>query len=417
MKRMISLVLLAAMALNLGACTWMKKPEETISCVDILEDIPAGTVHVLEIDPEPTILPDFAVRLLQASMQEGKNTLISPLSVIYALAMTANGAKGETLRQMEQVLGACSDQLNGYLKAHSLSLENAEGKLKLANSIWFTDHERFTVEQPFLQTVKDYYDASVYRVPFDDITCRDINNWVKEKTDGMIPEILDEIPEGAVMYLVNALAFEAKWAATYDESQVRPGEFTTENGTVRQVEMMHSEEGLYVETGDGFGVLKFYEGCDYGFVALLPNEGTVEELVASLDGAQLAEALRNPTQTTVLTAIPKFETDYSAEMSEVLKSMGMTNAFDSQLADLSGLGNSVAGNLFINRVLHKTFISVGEQGTKAGAATVVEVNDECAVVYPKETKTVFLDRPFVYMIIDTQTCAPIFIGTMMDTEQ
>lgn len=415
MKRTISIILLAVMALNLGACTWNAKPAETISCEDLLCDLPEGTVGTMEdLTPGTTGLPGFAVRLLQAGMEEGKNALLSPLSVMYALAMTANGAKGETLRQMESVLGMSASQLNVYLYNYAKTLEDADGKLKLANSIWFTDHERFAVEQPFLQTVKDHYDASVYRVPFDDITCRDINNWVKEKTDGLIPEILDEIPEEAVMYLVNALAFEAKWQETYERGDVRDAVFTLEDGTTREIKLMDSAESLYLETGNATGFIKKYEGGVYAFAALLPNDCTVAELVASLDGTQLQQLLENPQQTTVLAAIPKFETAYSTEMSEVLKAMGMPDAFDHSKADLTGLGYSTDGNLFINRVLHKTFISVGEQGTKAGAATVVEVTDECAAVHDEVTKTVFLDRPFVYMLIDTDTCTPIFIGTMMD---
>ena len=415
MKRIISLLLLAVMTLNLVACTGGTEPE-TVTCIDLLEDVPADTLgsNVLFDPTDASGVSDFAVRLLQHSAKAGENTLLSPLSVLYALAMTGNGAKEETLRQMEAVLGQPIPVLNAYLEGYSAQLAQMQGALKQANSIWFTDHESFTVEQSFLQTVKNHYDASVYRVPFDDVTCRDINNWVKQKTDGMIPEILDRIPEDAVMYLVNALAFQAKWAEPYDRLQVQPGEFTTEDGTKRPVDMLHSEESHYLELENAIGVMKLYEGGDYAFAALLPNDCTVAELVESLDGAQLERALRDSIQTTVLTAIPKFETGYSTEMSEVLKTMGMPDAFDSNKADFSGLGISDIGDLYISRVLHKTFLSLGEQGTEAGAATVVEIRAEGAIAYPKETKTVFLDRPFVYMIIDTKTCTPIFLGTMMD---
>lgn len=383
-----------------------------------MENITPSTVGgVADLTPDTSGVPGFALRLFQASMEEGKNTLVSPLSVLYALAMTANGAKGETLEQMEAVLGMPVSQLNEYLYSYLQALGEAEGTLKLANSIWFTDDERFTVEQGFLQTVADYYGADVYRAAFDDATCRDINSWVNQKTDGMIPYILDQIPPEAVMYLVNALAFEAQWQEIYERRQVRDAVFTLEDGTTRDIKLMDSTESLYLETENAIGFIKKYKGGDYAFVALLPNEGTVAELVASLDGAQLTQLLENPRRTTVLAAIPKFETEYSAEMSEVLKAMGMPNAFRADLADLSGLGSSTEGNLFINRVLHKTFISVGEQGTKAGAATAVEVTNECTAVYDKETKTVFLDRPFVYMLIDTQTNTPFFIGTMMDPQQ
>ena len=416
MKRIIAFVILFALVLPLLGCG-AKEQTPTIAGKDLLEGIaPDNILHNVEFDPTPGYsgMPGFGVRLLQASLQPGENTLISPLSLFYALAMTGNGARGETLQQMETVLGMPVASLNPYLEGYSAQITQNQGSLKLANSIWFTDDKRFAVEKPFLQTVADYYDAGIYQVPFDEVTCRDINAWVKEKTDGMIPQILDQIPDDAVMYLVNALAFEAKWAETYDQSQVMDGEFTTEDGQKQAVQMLHSEESFYLDMGSAIGVMKMYEGSDYAFVALLPNDCTVEELVNSLDGTQLVQLLENPTKTTVLTAIPKFETAYGTEMSDILENMGMTHAFDGNLADFSGLGSSAAGNIFIGRVLHNTFLSLGEQGTKAGAATVVEMRDECAVVYPEDTKTVFLDRPFVYMIVDTSSWTPLFLGTMMD---
>lgn len=414
MKRWISVLVLFAMVLPLTACA-QREENAVPSADDLIAGITPGKVAEIDLQELTPGLPAFGVQLMQASLKEGENTLVSPLSVMYALAMTANGAKGETLSQMEAVLGMPVEQLNAYLHSYSKSLAEGAGTLRPANSIWITDDERFTVEQSFLQTVADYYDAGIYRVPFDDVTCRDINSWVKQKTDGMIPDILDHIPDDAVMYLINALAFDAKWQKTYEKSEVSSGTFHQEDGTARPVEMMHSEERFYLETANATGFIKKYEGGDYAFVALLPKDCTVSELVASLDGGELVQLLQNPEQTVVLAAIPKFETEYSVEMSEVLKSMGMVNAFRSDLADLSGLGHSAGGNLFIGRVLHKTFISVGEQGTKAGAATAVEVNDECSTVY-LDAKTVTLDRPFVYMLIDTATCSPIFMGTLMDPQ-
>jgi serpin B len=296
------------------------------------------------------------------------------------------------------------------------SLPNTEKyKLHLANSIWFTDDERFTVNEDFLQINADYYGAGAYKAPFDDSTLEDINNWVKKETDGMIPKVLDEIPPEAVMYLVNALAFEAEWAEIYNEYAVSDGTFTKEDGTKQSVEFMYSDESTYLEDDKAIGFKKYYKDRKYAFVALLPNEGvSVDEYIASLDGAKLNTLLSNAKNTSVSAKMPKFETEYDVEMSKVLQSMGMINAFDGNKADFSGLGTSSAGNLRINRVIHKTFISVAEKGTKAGASTVVEVTDESA---PMEVKRVFLDRPFVYMLVDCENNLPFFIGTMMDIEK
>ena len=411
MKKWIALLLVLAMTLGMTACS-------QVSANDLMKDVPAKAVDVLpDMDAGAGAAADFGVRLFKASMEEGKNTLISPLSVFYALAMTANGADGETLAQMEQVLGMDVDNLNSYMLAYlDLLPETKDYKMSLANSIWFKDDPNFTVEQSFLQTNADYYGAGAYKAAFDEGTRNDINNWVKEHTDGMIPEILDEIPDEAIMYLVNALAFEAKWADVYEEHQIREGRFTMEDGTRQDVDMMHSEEYTYLEDDLATGFIKYYKDRRYAFVAMLPNEGvTVSQYVDSLTGEHMRELLNNPQDVTVFASIPKFETEYDIEMSEVLQEMGMTDAFDWQVADFSKLGTyNVDGmNICINRVLHKTFISVSEQGTRAGAATAVEMVAEGAMEIV-EFKEVVLDRPFVYMLIDCETNLPFFIGTMMN---
>ena len=406
----ISLLLVCAMAVNLTGCT-MK-----VQAKDLMEGITPNNVDALDdLSSQNADVTDFAIRLFKASNENGKNTLISPLSVLCALAMTANGEEEETLAQMEEVLGMTTDELNLYLYSYMKNLPQGDKyKLSLANSIWFTEDERFTVNQDFLQTNADYYGADIYKAPFDKQTLKDINNWVKQNTDGMIPEILDQIPPEAIMYLVNALAFEAEWSEIYEKHQVKDGEFTKEDGTKQDVKFMYGSEGTYFEDEKATGFMKRYKGGKYAFVAMLPNEGvSVSEYIASLDGESLNALLANPQYATVRTSIPKFETEYKVEMSDILQSMGMTEAFDMYNADFEGLGTSTGGNIYISRVLHKTFISVGEKGTKAGAATIVEMKDGAAAE-PTEPKEVYLDRPFVYMLVDCENNIPFFIGTMMD---
>ena len=406
----ISLLLVCAMAVNLTGCTM------EVHAKDLMDGITPNQVNALDdLGSQNADVTDFAIRLFKASEESGKNTLISPLSVLCALAMTANGAEEETLAQMEEVLGMTTEELNLYLYSYMQNLPQGEKyKLSLANSIWFTEDERFTVNQDFLQTNANYYGADIYKAPFDKQTLKDINNWVKQNTDEMIPEILDQIPAEAIMYLVNALAFEAEWSEIYEKHQVKDGEFTKEDGTKQDVRFMYGSEGTYLEDEKATGFMKRYKGGKYAFVAMLPNEGvSVSEYIASLDGESLNALLANPQYATIHTSIPKFETEYKVEMSEILKSMGMTEAFDMYNADFEGLGTSTGGNIYISRVLHKTFISVGEKGTKAGAATIVEMKDGAAAE-PTEPKEVYLDRPFVYMLVDCENNIPFFIGTMMD---
>ena len=413
MKRIIAMILVMIMTLHLTACGQN-------GSIDLMQDVPAKAVEVLpDMDTGAAAAADFGVRLFQTTMEEGTNTLISPLSVLYALAMTANGADGETLAQMEQVLGMDAENLNSFMLAYMDQLPKGKAyKMSLANSIWFKDDPRFEVKESFLQTNADYYDASIYKAAFDQGTLNDINAWVKKHTDGMIPEILDKIPEDAIMYLVNALAFEAEWDEIYEKTQVWGGDFTTEDGTRQDVEMMHSQENAYLEDDLATGFIKYYKGRKYAFAALLPNEGvSVSEYVDSLTGEHLLEMLSDPEHVRTIVTLPKFETEYDIEMSAHLEAMGMPDAFDYRVADFSRMGTYTGEdvNICIDRVIHKTFISVAEKGTKAGAATVVEMVTEGAM-FVEDYREVVLDRPFVYMLIDCETNLPFFIGTMMNVE-
>ena len=400
---MTSLLLVCAIVIGLAGCS------TRIKAMDLMKNIKPNTIKSMDdLSANNVAVTDFAVRLFQASEKSGENTLISPLSVLCALSMTANGAQGETLAQMERVLGMTTGELNLYLYSYMKNLPRGNKyKMNLANSIWFTDDDSFTVNRSFLQSNADYYGAAIYQTPFNKQTCKDINNWIKRETDGMIPTMLDKVPSDAVMYLVNALAFEAEWMKIYEKNQVKEGTFTKEDGTRQDATFLNGTESLYLEDEQATGFMKKYNGGQYAFVALLPKDGiSVSEYVAALDGADLHAMLSNPQHTTVYTTLPKFETEYDVEMSGILKGMGMPNAFNSN-ADFSGISPS---GIYISRVLHKTFISVAERGTKAGAATAVEMN---CTGYPQDPKEVYLDRPFVYMLVDLENNIPFFIGTLM----
>lgn len=403
---------------TLSMMTTLSGCANTAPDANLMFGIEANTVTTdKDISGDSVIaVTDLAVRLFQQSMEDGKNMLISPLSIINALAMTANGAGGNTLSQMEEVFGLSVSELNEYFYAYTKALPAGEKyKLSIANSVWFKDDEGFTVDSDFLQANADWYGAGLYKVPFNNSTLSDINNWIDENTDGMIKDILDHIPKAAVMYLVNALAFDAEWNNIYYDYQVREGVFTKEDGMQQQAELMYSMENLYLLDTNAEGFIKYYADKKYAFAALLPDENiSVIDYVDSLTGEKLAFILANPAGMQVNTAIPKFESDNSIELNDILKEMGMTDAFDYTVSDFSGIGSSIDGNLCISRVLHKTFIAVDEKGTEAGAATVVEMICESAMIEPEEIKTVYLNRPFVYMLIDCEANLPVFIGTVMD---
>lgn len=390
------------------------------SRTDLMKGVQAREITAEPVSDDLTDLDGAVTGLGLELLRRGGegNVLVSPLSVAYALAMTANGAEGGTLAQMESVLGMPTEMLNFAFYEYLNGLpEGEKNTLHLANSVWFTDKESFTVNQEFLQTNADYYGADIYQTPLDNSAKAAINGWVKENTRGMIPEIVDKIPESAVMYLVNALAFEAEWRDIYEEDQVRRDTFITEDGEAQETELMWSEEKFYIEDENASGFLKFYDGREYAFAALLPREGvSVEEYAASLTGERLHGLLRGTENTPVTAAIPKFETEFDCELSKVLMDMGITDAFDDGVADFSGLGSSAEGNIVISRVLHKTYIAVDEKGTKAGAATAVEMTAESCMEYMEPPKEVILDRPFLYMIVDCEQWVPLFMGTLMELE-
>jgi len=358
---------------------------------------------------------DFSVWLFQKSLSDKENTIMSPLSVLCALAMVANGADGDTLSQIESVFGITIVELNEYLHVYLKSLSSDDkASLDIANSIWIKDDGSISVVKDFLQTNADYYDASIYKALFDDSTLKAINSWVSEKTNGMIKNILNEISPDAVMYLINAIAFDAEWEQIYNESNVRLGNFTSVSGQKRDVQMMYSIEDVFLKDSDATGFMKYYAGRKYAFVAMLPNEGTsVNDYISTLTGQKLVNLLNNKQQITVNTATPKFESKYSIDLNDILSDRGMSAAFDPCDANFSRLGSSPVGNnIYISKVTHKAIISVDEKGTKAGAIAAIEVSFTSAPLEPP--KTVYLDRPFVYMIIDCETNIPVFIGTVLD---
>ncbi|MBR6808128.1 MAG: hypothetical protein IKM46_07095 [Clostridia bacterium] len=356
----------------------------------------------------------FTTELFSKSHKNGENTLISPLSVYLALSMLTNGAEENTLAQLEEILGMSSDELNLFVKSYMSSLPNTTySKMKIANSVWFRDAESFKVNDSFLQTNANYFSADIYKAPFNQSTVNDINSWVKEKTDGMIDKIVNEISETTVMYLINALSFEAEWENQYLEYDVGEGEFKTANGDVQTVEFMYGSEYSYLQDSNSKGFIKYYKGRDYAFVALLPAENvSIDDYVRELDSDKINGLLNSKKNDKTYTCIPKFKVEFDAELKDILSDMGISDVFSSNEANLSALGESSLGNLFVSSVLHKTVIEVNEVGTKAGAVTSVQIEAECA-----PSSSVILDRPFVYMIIDCENNLPLFIGTLNDPVQ
>ncbi len=388
--------------------------EPTLTSANLLAEVAEVETADLDVPDELPGTVDFAVKLLQNSMKEGENTLVSPLSVLSALAMTANGAAGNTLTEMETALGAPIADYNAYLQAYAANLPHDEDcDLHLANAIWLRDDPNLTVQDDFLAAVKKNYDAGIYTAPFDGTTVADINSFVAYHTKNRIKNIVDRLPDAAMLCLVNALSFDGTWAGIYQETSIHDATFTTESGETRDVEMMYSSEGDLLKDDKATGFLKYYEGWDFAFMALLPQEGvSVADYVSGLTGEHLSEMLTDHENALIHAGIPKFKTEFSTSLVKPLKEMGMDDAFHGAKADFTAMGSHPNG-LFIGEVLHKPFRQVDEHGTKAGAATMVTMYAGSAMP-PEERYELILDRPFVYGIVDLRTNLPVFLGVQMD---
>ena len=412
---LVSVALLLALLMTSTACA---KPAEATG-EDLMDGVQGEEVTVPKdyVEEHQEALLNFSINFFrEAHKEEGGNVLLSPVSLMSALGMTGNGALENTLKEMEAVFGLSMEELQNLLYLYNTSLPKEDGMaVHMANSIWFKEGGSISVQPEFLTKNATYYDAGIYQAPFDDTTVTAINNWVKEKTKDRIEEILDEIPEDALMYLINALSFDGQWMKKYSENQVGEGVFVNAQGVEENVKMMRSEESLYVEDEEVYGFMKPYEGGEFLFMALLPKaEESLEDLLSRYTGSALKALLDNKQVATVYTAMPKFTTEFEMEASDAFKALGMKDAFESDRANLKALGTSPIGNLYIGRILHKTLMEVNEQGTKAGAVTAVEVVAESAAMDPK---TVELNRPFLYMIVDTKSHLPLFLGAMESIEE
>lgn len=421
MKKIISVLLCITLILvSFSACGENPIPTPTkVNAKNLMSDItPKSVEKVNDLADGNKAYYNFAVSLFKENQVNGDNILISPLSILCALSMTANGANNDTLKEMEKVFGLSANDMNKYLYSYINSLEQGEKfSLKLANSLWITNDETFKVNNEFLQINADYHSPQMYSVNFNsEDTVKDMNNWVKKNTDGMIPSIIDEpLPDYTLMCLMNALAFEAEWAEIYNEYSVHEDTFYARNGSSQNVDFMYSDEYNYLCDDESTGFLKYYAGEKYAFAAVLPNENIkLEDYIKNLTGEKIANLLNNVKNEKVITSIPKFEYDYSADITEMLMNMGIKTAFDPDNADLTGIGTWEQGNLYISKILHKTYISVAEKGTKAGAVTAVLVAGNTAA--PEKPHKVYLDRPFMYMIIDCENNVPFFIGTVTSVE-
>ena len=355
-----------------------------------------------------------------------RNLLVSPDSVLTALLMAENGA-GEDSITKEEMQGLYRGpilpetfQWELFEQHDRLMKQNGTNDIlyTMANSIWARDG-KIKVHQDFLEKNKSLYNASFFEAPFDEWTVNDMNNWVFNRTRNMIDQIVSDLDEDCRMVLLNAVAFEGQWAQPFAEGQ--EGTFTCADGTKKTVTMLQGTlEGAdkpYLGLDCGTGFVKFYQGRKVAFVGLLPPDYmTAEDYLEYLSGEDFARAWDKRTDAyDVQIKIPEFKYDYDISMKKPLQDMGMKEAFTDD-ADFSLMREDTedAEDLKIGDVLHKTHIELDRMGTKAAAATAVFAERAGATPDEREKREVFLDRSFLYALVDTSTGTPLFFGLVND---
>ena len=412
MKKRTTALMLALLLLLLPGCG--------VRAQELTKDIePQALDTTTDLTAGGEAVTAFALSLLRSERAATEGVLISPVSVLNALGMVSNGAGGDTLKQLETAAGMSLNQLNDFLYTYRMSLPAAckSCTVSLANSAWI--REDFRVEDDFMRSCVNYYGAEMYRSAFDGSLVTDLNRWVSQKTDGMIDRLLEQAPDALTMlYLVNAACFDARWDTPYTKADLRTGlAFTAADGTRQTADYLTGTESIYLSGNNVTGFVKPYDGGKYAFVALLPDEGvTLADYLENLTGEHLYKLITDHRSADVQVSIPKFSAQSELELEEPLKDMGITDLFNVSTADLRSIGSAPSGNnLYVFSVLHKTYLELDENGTKAAAATSLEVNAGAAPP-SEDVKTVTLDRPFLYMIVDTHACVPLFMGTVTSME-
>lgn len=361
-------------------------------------------------------LNDFTWKLMKALPQDQSNKMLSPVSVYLALAMTLNGADGETRDAMLEALSASDltpEDINTFAGTYlqHVTADSDAFTLSIANSVWL--REGFEADPEFLQKNADYFGAAVRSLDFNSPEAVEaINDWVSEATRETIDKIVEEIDPAVVMYLINAIYFKADWEMQFAAENTSPEPFETPSGS-KEVDFMHKLMTLdLVQDGQSKGILMPYVNPRMAMLAVLPEEGmTPEAWIQSMDSETFKALLGTGTSKAIDLAFPKFEARYEDSLVDELEGLGMGKAFMPGEADFSLMQPSRAKDLFISAVQHKTFIRADEKGTEAAAVTSVEVS---LTSMPMFDEAIRFDRPFVYMILDTETGTPLFMGVMND---
>lgn len=440
MKRTLALLLACALGFGLLAgCSGKSDPtygpgDSSFTPPPLEYD---GYSHVLyPVASSPKVegaLADFGLELLKQARAANAekamasewdhvpfSTFISPLSVAMVLSMAANGADGETLTQFLEVLGGGADleELNAAWAQLLLDYRAPGGstRFNIANSLWKDLNGGITAD--FIGICRGGYGAQLYSADLSDLRIvDDLNGWVSEHTNKMIPEIISEpFDKDTELLLVNALYLKNKWLREFDPRSTREMDFHHAGGPDSHPDyLQHFNTTLSYIQGEGAqGTVLPYDDGRLAFFVLLPelypDSPDLGEWLNGLDAEELSRLINGREDTLFLRfAMPKFKAEWQGNLENILPELGLRDAFVPGTADFSKMGDNEYG-YYIDKVIHAAKIEVNEKGTEAAAATVVAAPAGAAEP-PQEGVTLILDRPFLYGIVDLQTGVLLFLGT------
>ena len=346
-----------------------------------------------------------------AGQEPEKGTILSPISITYALGMLNNGAAGETQQQINKVLGFNNaDEVNAFCKkmlTEALHLDKLT-KVQIANNIYV--NKDYTLNPVFVEKANDFYDAQPETRDFADGKTRDvINQWASDHTEKMIEEVLseDEFDPAAVSYLLNAIYFKGTWEVQFKKEETKEEAFKS---TGKKVPMMHMEQQfLYADKGDYEALKLPYGNGAYSMTILLPKDGkTTYDIAQSLTSESWKSMWKSgvPSEGTIVDVkLPRFETNTDLDLVKIMSRLGMPKAFtvSAEFPDFCNVPTYIALMKQVAR------IKVSEEGTEAAAVTVIGMKNS---VTPSEPIHVnfHADHPFIYIISEQSTGAIFFIG-------
>lgn len=348
--------------------------------------------------------------------QSGNSFVFSPLSITYVLGMVNDGSTGTTEKELEETLGFHSGGIkavNEYCKNLIENLPKADKNvtLDIANAIFL--NKRYSLKEQFRQDMKRYYDAQAEALDFGSPeTLKHINGWCKEKTNGMIPSIIENVDEKMVSYLLNAIYFKADWAAKFDPKNTRNETFTTERGG-KEMPMMHQDVYISYLKNETFSAVRIpYGNQMWSMTVMLPEEGKTTDdvinLLAQDDWNEFDKSLYQPYEVNL--SLPRFETSSSTDdmaggLISLLKKMGIRKVFDKENMEIVNIANAP---LYIGMMRQKAAIKVNEKGSEAAAVTVAGMLNTAVEEFPKAD--FHANRPFVYVISEASSGVILFVG-------